>query len=56
MARIICFIIIPVAFYLGLFKIHFSILTENGPGAVYMTVETQSELNDLPLVDTPVRT
>ncbi|KAI8993205.1 Dolichyl-phosphate-mannose-protein mannosyltransferase-domain-containing protein [Pilobolus umbonatus] len=53
-ARVFGLIIIPVSIYIGAYYIHFSVLNQFGPGALYMSVETQSELNELPLVDTPV--
>ncbi|KAI7907634.1 Dolichyl-phosphate-mannose-protein mannosyltransferase-domain-containing protein [Cokeromyces recurvatus] len=53
-ARCICLILIPIIIYLGSFYIHFSILTQPGPGSSYMTIETQSELKGIPPIDTQV--
>ncbi|KAK4495498.1 hypothetical protein PRZ48_013830 [Zasmidium cellare] len=52
-ARIFCLIIIPVAFYMGMFAIHFLCLVNPGDGDGFMSSEFQSTLNSKGMADVP---
>ena len=54
LARAACLICLPVVLYLGLFYIHFSILTLSGPGDGYYSPLFQSALKGNPLHDKEV--
>jgi len=52
-ARIFCLIVIPVAFYVGMFGIHFICLVNPGEGDGFMSSEFQATLNSKGMQDTP---
>ena len=52
-ARIFCLIIIPLAFYMGMFAIHFLCLVNPGDGDGFMSSEFQSTLNSKGMADVP---
>lgn len=52
-ARIFCLIVIPLAFYMGMFAIHFVCLVNPGDGDGFMSSEFQSTLNNKGMVDVP---
>ena len=52
-ARVFCLIIIPVAFYVGLFAIHFVCLVNPGDGDGFMSSEFQATLNSKGMQDVP---
>ncbi|MCJ1321394.1 hypothetical protein MMC15_006738 [Xylographa vitiligo] len=53
-ARTFCLIGIPVAFYMGLFAIHFVCLVNPGDGDGFMSSEFQATLNTKSMHDVPV--
>ncbi|KAJ4298433.1 Dolichyl-phosphate-mannose--protein mannosyltransferase 1 [Collariella sp. IMI 366227] len=53
MARVFCLIIIPMAFYMAMFGIHFLCLTNPGDGDGFMSSEFQSTLNSKGMQDVP---
>ncbi|KAK4215822.1 glycosyltransferase [Rhypophila decipiens] len=53
MARVFCLIIIPLAFYMGMFAIHFLCLQNPGEGDGFMSSEFQSTLNSKGMQDVP---
>ncbi|KAF2400471.1 dolichyl-phosphate-mannose-protein mannosyltransferas-like protein 1 [Trichodelitschia bisporula] len=53
-ARIFCLIVIPVAFYMAMFAIHFLCLVNPGEGDGFMSSEFQSTLNSKAMQDVPV--
>ena len=54
LARALCLIIIPVAFYMSLFAIHFVCLVNPGDGDGFMSSEFQATLNTKSMHDVPV--
>ena len=52
-ARIFCLIIIPAAFYMAMFAIHFLCLVNPGDGDGFMSSEFQSTLNSKAMADVP---
>ncbi|OCT44197.1 Dolichyl-phosphate-mannose--protein mannosyltransferase 1 [Cladophialophora carrionii] len=52
-ARVFCLIVIPVAFYVGMFGIHFLCLVNPGDGDGFMSSEFQATLNNKGMADTP---
>ncbi|KIX06467.1 uncharacterized protein Z518_04443 [Rhinocladiella mackenziei CBS 650.93] len=52
-ARIFCLIVIPTAFYMGMFGIHFICLVNPGDGDGFMSSEFQATLNNKGMADTP---
>ena len=52
-ARVFCLIIIPMAFYIGMFGIHFLCLVNPGDGDGFMSSEFQATLNNKGMADTP---
>ncbi|WEW57533.1 Dolichyl-phosphate-mannose--protein mannosyltransferase 1 [Emydomyces testavorans] len=52
-ARVLCLIIIPVAFYLAMFAIHFLCLVNPGEGDGFMSSEFQATLNSKGMNDVP---
>lgn len=52
-ARIFCLIVIPVAFYMAMFAIHFVCLVNPGDGDGFMSSEFQSTLNNKGMADVP---
>ncbi|GAB7362760.1 hypothetical protein MBLNU230_g3065t1 [Neophaeotheca triangularis] len=52
-ARIFCLIVIPVAFYMAMFGIHFLCLVNPGDGDGFMSSEFQSTLNNKGMADVP---
>ena len=52
-ARVFCLIIIPIAFYVGMFGIHFLCLVNPGDGDGFMSSEFQATLNNKGMADTP---
>lgn len=52
-ARVFCLIIIPVAFYMAMFAIHFVCLVNPGDGDGFMSSEFQSTLNSKGMADVP---
>jgi dolichyl-phosphate-mannose-protein mannosyltransferase len=53
-ARAFCLIIIPLAFYMAMFGIHFLCLVNPGEGDGFMSSEFQSTLNSKAMQDVPV--
>ncbi|KAL9122204.1 MAG: hypothetical protein Q9187_001239 [Circinaria calcarea] len=53
-ARVFCLIIIPMAFYMALFAIHFVCLVNPGDGDGFMSSEFQATLNSKGMQDVPV--
>jgi dolichyl-phosphate-mannose-protein mannosyltransferase len=53
-ARFFCLVIIPSAFYLGMFAIHFTCLVNPGDGDGFMSSEFQATLNSKSMQDVPV--
>ncbi|RDL35938.1 uncharacterized protein BP5553_06550 [Venustampulla echinocandica] len=53
-ARIFCLIVIPLAFYMAMFGIHFLILQNPGDGDGFMSSEFQATLNSKGMQDVPV--
>ena len=53
LARAFCLIVIPVAFYMGMFAIHFLCLVNPGEGDGFMSSEFQATLNSKSMRDTP---
>ena len=53
LARVFCLIIIPVAFYMALFAIHFVCLVNPGDGDGFMSSEFQATLNSKGMQDVP---
>ncbi|KAI9819405.1 MAG: hypothetical protein M1826_001154 [Phylliscum demangeonii] len=53
-ARALCLIVLPVAFYMGMFAIHFLCLVNPGEGDGFMSSEFQSTLNSKAMQDVPV--
>ena len=54
LARVFCLIIVPVAFYMALFAIHFICLVNPGDGDGFMSSEFQATLNSKGMQDVPV--
>lgn len=52
-ARIFCLIVIPIAFYMAMFAIHFVCLVNPGDGDGFMSSEFQSTLNTKSMADVP---
>ncbi|KAF2862167.1 glycosyltransferase family 39 protein [Piedraia hortae CBS 480.64] len=52
-ARVFCLIVIPIAFYLLMFAIHFRCLVNPGEGDGFMSSEFQSTLNTKSMADVP---
>ncbi|KAF8475581.1 dolichyl-phosphate-mannose-protein mannosyltransferase 1 [Kalaharituber pfeilii] len=52
-ARVLCLIVIPVAFYMAMFAIHFICLVNPGDGDGFMSSEFQSTLNNKGMRDAP---
>ena len=52
-ARTFCLIIIPIAFYMAMFAIHFVCLVNPGDGDGFMSSEFQSTLNTKAMADVP---
>lgn len=52
-ARVFCLIIIPIAFYVGMFAIHFICLVNPGEGDGFMSSEFQATLNSKAMLDVP---
>ncbi|KAJ5219890.1 hypothetical protein N7468_009094 [Penicillium chermesinum] len=52
-ARAFCLIVIPLAFYLAMFAIHFTCLVNPGEGDGFMSSEFQATLNSKAMQDTP---
>ena len=52
-ARVFCLIIIPIAFYVGMFGIHFICLVNPGDGDGFMSSEFQATLNNKGMADVP---
>lgn len=52
MARAICLILVPLAFYMAMFRIHFAILRNSGDGDAFMTSEFQHTLDGKGMQDT----
>lgn len=50
-ARVFCLIIIPIAFYVGMFGIHFLCLVNPGDGDGFMSSEFQATLNNKGMAD-----
>ncbi|KAG6106748.1 hypothetical protein E4U13_007317 [Claviceps humidiphila] len=50
-ARVFCLVIIPVAFYMGMFAIHFLCLVNPGDGDGFMSSEFQATLNSKGMQD-----
>lgn len=53
LARVFCLIIIPIAFYMALFAIHFICLVNPGDGDGFMSSEFQATLNSKSMQDVP---
>lgn len=53
LARVFCLILIPVAFYMALFAIHFLCLVNPGDGDGFMSSEFQATLNSKSMQDVP---
>ncbi|KAK4153724.1 Dolichyl-phosphate-mannose-protein mannosyltransferase-domain-containing protein [Chaetomidium leptoderma] len=53
MARVFCLIIIPLTFYMAMFRIHFLVLGNPGDGDGFMSSEFQSTLNSKGMQDVP---
>ncbi|KAI9739913.1 MAG: hypothetical protein M1818_004969 [Claussenomyces sp. TS43310] len=54
LARVFCLIVIPVAFYMAMFAIHFTCLVNPGDGDGFMSSEFQSTLNSKAMQDVPI--
>jgi dolichyl-phosphate-mannose-protein mannosyltransferase len=54
LARVFCLIMIPVAFYMAMFAIHFLCLVNPGDGDGFMSSEFQATLNSKAMQDVPV--
>lgn len=52
-ARVFCLIVIPIAFYMALFAIHFLCLVNPGDGDGFMSSEFQATLNTKSMADVP---
>ena len=52
-ARAFCLIIVPIAFYVGMFGIHFICLVNPGDGDGFMSSEFQATLNSKSMQDVP---
>lgn len=52
-ARVFCLIILPIAFYVGMFAIHFTCLVNPGDGDGFMSSEFQATLNTKSMQDVP---
>ena len=52
-ARVFCLIVIPLAFYMSMFAIHFACLVNPGDGDGFMSSEFQSTLNTKGMADAP---
>ncbi|KAG6811963.1 hypothetical protein H0H92_005067 [Tricholoma furcatifolium] len=52
MARAICLIVVPIAFYMIMFQIHFAILENSGDGDGFMSSEFQHTLGRRSMADT----
>ncbi|KAI5801502.1 dolichyl-phosphate-mannose-protein mannosyltransferase [Peziza echinospora] len=52
-ARVLCLIILPIAFYMAMFAIHFVCLVNPGDGDGFMSSEFQSTLNSKAMQDVP---
>ena len=52
-ARVFCLIVIPIAFYVGMFGIHFICLVNPGDGDGFMSSEFQATLNTKSMQDVP---
>jgi dolichyl-phosphate-mannose-protein mannosyltransferase len=52
-ARVFCLIIIPIAFYVAMFAIHFVCLVNPGDGDGFMSSEFQATLNSKAMQDVP---
>ncbi|EEH23532.2 hypothetical protein PABG_05743 [Paracoccidioides brasiliensis Pb03] len=52
-ARVLCLIVLPVAFYMAMFQIHFICLVNPGDGDGFMSSEFQSTLNSKAMEDVP---
>ncbi|TKA76040.1 hypothetical protein B0A49_05961 [Cryomyces minteri] len=52
-ARMFCLIVIPIAFYMAMFAIHFTCLVNPGEGDGFMSSEFQSTLNSKGMGDVP---
>ncbi|KAI9267568.1 Dolichyl-phosphate-mannose-protein mannosyltransferase-domain-containing protein [Helicostylum pulchrum] len=53
-ARAVCLIVLPIAVYLLMFRIHFHILPNSGEGDGFMTPEFQQTLDGHASVNTPI--
>lgn len=53
LARVLCLIVIPITFYMGLFAIHFICLVNPGDGDGFMSSEFQATLNSKGMQDVP---
>ncbi|EHK96454.1 putative Dolichyl-phosphate-mannose--protein mannosyltransferase 1 [Glarea lozoyensis 74030] len=53
-SRVFCLIVIPIAFYMAMFAIHFLCLTNPGDGDGFMSSEFQATLNSKAMGDVPV--
>ncbi|KAK7537170.1 dolichyl-phosphate-mannose-protein mannosyltransferase [Phyllosticta citribraziliensis] len=52
-ARVFCLIVIPIAFYVGMFAIHFLCLVNPGEGDGFMSAEFQATLNTKQMAEVP---
>ena len=52
-ARVFCLIVIPIAFYVSMFAIHFTCLVNPGDGDGFMSSEFQATLNSKAMQDVP---
>ncbi|KAJ3283856.1 hypothetical protein HK104_010186 [Borealophlyctis nickersoniae] len=52
LARVLCLIIVPVAIYMILFQVHFTVLSRAGSGSGFMSPEFQSTLKGNEIADT----
>ncbi|KAL9114827.1 MAG: hypothetical protein Q9227_001070 [Pyrenula ochraceoflavens] len=52
-ARVFCLVVIPIAFYVGMFGIHFICLVNPGDGDGFMSSEFQATLNTKSMQDVP---
>ncbi|RMZ81284.1 hypothetical protein DV737_g2558, partial [Chaetothyriales sp. CBS 132003] len=53
LARVFCLIVVPLAFYVGMFGIHFICLVNPGDGDGFMSSEFQATLNNKGMADVP---
>ncbi len=54
MARVFCLIVIPLAFYMAMFAVHFVCLVNPGDGDGFIELRVQATLNSKAMQDTPV--